>query len=607
MSPVLESIRARLVEEKLDYYWVPSSDEFLNEYVVARAKRLEFLSGFSGSAGNILIGRDSAWLFVDGRYHVQAPQQVDTTLFEVQKIGAPGAVDHVTFLMNNAEAGAGLRVGVDPHCLSLQQFEGLSDGLSRVGAALVAVDQNLVDSHWEQRPKPELGKIQVLPKDVVKESFHDRLETLRDILSSLHCQGTVVQKLDQIAWLLGRRGQDVEFNPVFESLLLVLPETVHLFLHPAHKASFDADVELCIEDLTTWKDRLSRIVEDQSPQFCWYLDPNRLTKGLASYFTKTSRCLGVDLIEQLKSRKNADELAAMRRAGLFASAAKIKAFHWLEQKLKQGISVNEVSFRDHLVDCYSKMPGYQGLSFSVISSVGPNSAICHYSTPNPKATLDEGMFFLVDSGAHYEGGTTDATRAIYIGETPSEQHKRVYTLVLKAHIACARLRFPVGTIGVQLDAITRAPLWNAGADYSHGTGHGVGAWLNVHEGPMGIGMPGRGHTSEQAIEAGQVLSIEPGLYREGWGGVRIENLYQVVADENDELGRENFSFRPLTWIPLSNRLIDPALLTFEEEMWINDYHSEVIDRLTKPTELEAGHELLTESEKAWLSKLCRSI
>lgn len=607
MSPVLDAIRARLVEERLDYYVVPSSDEFLNEYVVARAKRLEFLSGFSGSAGNIIIGQESAWLFVDGRYHVQAPQEVDSSLFDIQKIGAPGAVDHVTFLMNRAGSGSGLRVGVDPHCLSSEQFDGLANGLKSAGASLIPIDENVVDPHWEGRPSPKIGSIEVLPKAVVQESFQDRLGRVREVLASLSCQGTVIQKLDQIAWLLGRRGQDVDFNPVFESLLVILPESIYLFLHPEHKASFGEVESVGLEDLASWKDVLPKIVSEQGSDFCWYLDPKRLTKGLAAHFDRRTRCLGVDLIEQLKSRKNTDEIVAMERAGLLASVAKTKAFYWLEQQLAEGSLVNELSFRDHLVDCYSSMPGFRGLSFSVISSVGPNSAICHYSTPNPKATLEDGMFFLVDSGAHYLGGTTDATRAIYIGSEPSDEHRRVYTLVLKAHIACARLRFPAGTIGVQLDAITRAPLWNAGADYIHGTGHGVGAWLNVHEGPMGIGLPGKGHTSEQAIEAGQVLSIEPGLYREGWGGVRIENLYQVQATENDELGRGNFCFRPLTWLPLSNRLIDRALLTFEEKDWINDYHREVIDRLTEAPGLEASQQILTESEKAWLTKLCRSI
>lgn len=607
MSPVLDSIRDRLGEEDLDYYWVPSSDEFLNEYVVARAKRLHFLSGFSGSAGNIVIGRESAWLFVDGRYHVQAPQEVDTSLFDVQKIGAPGAVDHVTFLMGKAASKNKLRVGVDPHCLSSQQFQSLAEALEKLGGKLIAVEKNLVDSSWDKRPQPQFGEIEKLPDSIDRHRFQDRLERVRQALRALGCDGTVVQKLDQIAWLFGRRGQDIEFNPVFESLLVIGPKDLWLFLHKGQQGLFSDEQDIHIEDYGQRMSRLTTIFKELGQDCRWFLDPHRVTQGVISLLSDSRQSCGIDVIEQLKSRKTEDEAAAMERAGLLASAAKVKAFCWLDSQLESGHPVSELTFRDHLANCYGAMPGFRGLSFSVISSVGPNSAICHYSTPNPEATLEEGQFFLVDSGAHYIGGTTDATRTIYIGENPSAEHKRVYTLVLKAHIACARLRFPVGTIGVQLDAITRAPLWNAGADYIHGTGHGVGAWLNVHEGPMGIGLPARGHSSEQPIAAGQVLSIEPGLYREGWGGTRIENLYLVENEANDELGRENLRFKALTWLPLSCELMDKSLLTFEEVDWINAYHREVLERLTHPPSWDRELELLNESEKAWLIEHCRSL
>jgi Xaa-Pro aminopeptidase len=607
MGRALKSIQKALAEENIDFYWVPASDEYLNEYVVERAKRLKYLSGFSGSAGNIIIGQSQAWLFVDGRYHVQAPQEVDESLFQIEKLGVPGVHDFGDFLLTKARGQHSIRVGVDPDVVNQVQYQSIREGLQQLGSELTSLEGHLVDRFWDAQPEPRVAAIEALTAEVTGTSFHDRQGAVRDLLVSEQCDGTIVQRLDQIAWFLGMRGQDIDFNPVFESLLLVTMSTVELFVHPRQRVFFSELEGVEVHELGEQKEKIRGRLKSSLANRTWYLDPHRLTQGLFQLFDQEKIVFGVDLIEQVKACKNSSEIACMSRAGLLASAAKIRALHWLDESLANGEVINEKSFKEYLESCYGSFPEYRGLSFEMISSVGPNSAICHYGTPNETATFDDGLFFLIDSGAHYVGGTTDATRTVYIGSEPSQEHIRCYTLVLKAHAACARQRFPQGTTGVQLDAITRAPLWCAGEDYIHGTGHGVGSWLNVHEGPMGIGLPGRGASSATALEAGQVLSIEPGLYKEGWGGVRIENLYQVRSGGQDQLGRETLSFDPLTWIPLDPRLIDGSMLTFEERDWLNFYQRQVLERLCTAEESNGPQDLLNESQKAWLSKLCEPL
>lgn len=598
---LLETLQRELAAREIDYYLVPSSDEHLNEYLPEHAKRLARVSGFDGSAGDALVGRERSWLFVDGRYHVQAESQVDGARFAIHKVGLAkvrGCDQQIEAL---ARERPGARFAVDPFVIPCARYRRLEALISKASGRLIPVSPNLVDAFWEDRPARRSAPIESLPEEVCGASVAWRLARVRERLAEEGAAGTVALRLDQVAWLLGRRGADIVYNPVFESALALTAEAALLFVKDEHAAAFAELEGIALRPLSELTAGLAELAGSGG---VWRLDPNRLTEGLAAALEAIPGVevqVGVDLIEELKACKNPAELAGMRRAGRRASAAKACALRWLDEQVAAGAAVSERAFRDHLEACYAARPDFRGLSFSIIAGAGANGAIVHYSEPSDAALIKAGELFLVDSGAHYLGGTTDATRTVSPGGAASEEQRRVYSLVLKGHVSCARAVFPAGTNGAQLDALTRAPLWQEGLDYIHGTGHGVGAYLNVHEGPISIGLPSRGASVQRALEPGQVVSIEPGYYREGWGGVRIENLYAVVTRGQDELGRRRLGFEPCNWLPFDRRLIALEMLTKAEAAWVDAYHQSVLEELTGPGCGELG---LEEADRAWLRRAC---
>lgn len=594
----LRRLRARMAELGLGALVIPTSDEHLNEYVPEHRRRLRALTGFTGSAGDGLVTADEAWLFVDGRYHLQAEQECDGELFQIEKLGAGGR-SLTTRLRELRESQPEQPVGVDPAVIPARRFASLARA---AGGALVGTSGSLVDEVLPAQA-PTRGAIEAVPAEVLGTTLAERLDAARALLAELEVAATVVTALDQIAWLLGLRGADIPFNPVFEATLLLSAERCIVLVPEAHLAAVS---ERCAAEPVTVRSgsldaALTELLESASESAStgggrWLLDDDRSPQALHDRLRALGREIrhGVDVLELLKSRKSPAEAAAMRRAGIEAGVAKVKAWRRLDRALAAGRAVSERELAGWLEAEYAARPGFRGLSFSTIGSFGANAAINHYATPSEAVVAAPGDWILVDSGAHYVGGTTDATRTRVVGP-PSEDQRFHYTAVLEALLEGSGLIFPAGTCGAQVDAVTRAPLWRRGLDFLHGTGHGVGAWLNVHEGPIGIGSLARGRMSRRPLESGQVVSIEPGWYRSGVGGVRLENLYLIESTGEDELGRSRLAFSPLTFLPFERELIDREALAPRQLARLDAYHRLVRETLGRH---------LSEDERAWLDERC---
>lgn len=597
------------LESTLDAYLIPAADEHLNEYLPEARQRRIWVTGFTGSSGDFLLGRDSACLFVDSRYYEQADLEVDPALIQVSKLGREGhktLEETLEVWGKTAQAlGQPLRVGFDPFTVALSEFRQFETKLAVFGVQLVAVD-NLVDQVRSQLPWCELEPVPAIAQSPVfhladtctGSAINEKLRNLRQAMAQQNVQIFPVTKLDQIAWLYNLRGWDIPYNPVFIAYSIITKESAFLFTNmarfdPQTRDLISQDVQLLpYED---YAQTLDKLVEEMSPCRVW-LDAKRSTTG--TYQRLKNQVIPPQLveldspIEGMKARKNATEIAQMQQANLKASRAKTRTLKWLADQLAQGLTVSEADVAATVEGFYAEESGFQGLSFNTIAGAGTNSSIVHYGTPDPRRSLQAGEFLLLDSGAQYTAGTTDDTRTVVVGD-PTPEQILCYTEVLKAHINCAMQRFPKGTTGAQLDGITRSTLWHAQLDYGHGTGHGVGAFLNVHEGPNGISK-----RVSQVLEPGMINSIEPGFYRPGWGGIRIENLYVVRELEPDAetAAAPWYEFESLTYIPFDRRLIDSDRLDSRQRQWLETYYQAILNKIG-PT--------LNVAEQAWLADVCR--
>ncbi len=586
----LEALRDLLRSVDLDGLLVLHADEHLNEYLPQHRRRREWLTGFTGSAGDVLISLGQAWLTVDSRYFEQAEQQVnrdDFTLIKLDQPQEPTLEDTIEGL------GSGFRLGVDPFTITVSRYQELADQAEAGGVIMVPTPTNWIDqlrASWEKTdPSHDLAAqpVVALSETVTGASIQDKLQQVREQMAKKRVQVLPVTKLDQIAWLFNLRGSDIPYNPVFIAYAVITPEEGILctrmdrLTDSAQAALETAGIQIepyeaYAEILIQAADRYGRVG----------VDPKRTTQGTVTILAGRANREMDHPIEALKACKNAVELDRMRQANQQASRAKIRTLAWIEAQLQQGQRLSEADVAARIEHYYAQEPHWRGLSFNSIAATGAHSSIVHYGTPDPNTWLEPGQLLLIDSGSHYEGGTTDDTRTVMIGDPTLLQRQR-YTEVLKAHIQCASQRFPLATPGTLLDGITRSNLWQVGMNYGHGTGHGVGAYLNVHEGPNGIS-----RRSHAKLKAGMITSIEPGYYEPGWGGIRIENLceIQTVPDQEDWL-----QFKPLTWIPFDQTLIDETLLTSDQREWIRTYHQQVY-------ELHA--ETLNDQELDWLRRAC---
>ncbi|HAZ48166.1 MAG TPA: aminopeptidase [Cyanobacteria bacterium UBA11369] len=590
----LSTMRELMATYQLDAYYIPSADEHLNEYLPEALQRREWASGFTGSAGDMLVGQNQAWLFVDSRYHEQAELQVDPALIQVSKLGLEGQKTLVETLETLGQSKPGFRLGFDPFTLAVEQFRNFQKQLEPAGIKLLFVLENLVDkirlqSPWrESEPLPALGNSQVflVPDAATGETTAQKLTRVREAMQKANTDILPITKLDQIAWLFNLRGWDVPYNPVFIAYAVITPDAAFLFTNLARISS---EIRAALEGIVTllpyekYEETLKALVSQNDLRVL--IDTKHTTMGTYSLLEGARVVKTANPIEGMKARKNAVEIEQMKAANLKASRAIVRTLKWISAQLGSGESLSELDVARAIAHNYQQEADFCGLSFNTIAGTGFNSSIVHYGTPSPDQLLQQGQLFLLDSGAQYLGGTTDATRTIIIGEPTPEQILR-YTEVLKAHINCAMQQFPKGTTGAQLDGITRYTLWQEKLDFGHGTGHGVGAFLNVHEGPNGISK-----RVNETLEPGMVTSIEPGYYLSNWGGIRIENLYVVkdLSTENDANTTPWYGFETLTYVPFDKRLIDLNRLSQKQREWLEWYNAAIVEKLTptlEPAEIE---------------------
>jgi Xaa-Pro aminopeptidase len=585
-APRLKMLRARLKAMKLNGFVVPRADAHQNEYVAPCEERLAWLSGFTGSAGFVIVLADKAALFVDGRYTIQARDQADATAFTIVPLAE---ISPAAWLAKNARKGA--RIGFDPWLHTASQIQRFEAAAKEAGAELVAVDENPIDGLWSGRPAQPQGRIVLHPPKYAGEPAAKKLAR---VAAALSADALLVSDPHALAWAFNLRGGDVAHTPIALGFALVPRKgKPRLFLDPeklsprvaaalAKLARIEPEVALpqALRDLGA---------KNQAILFDAATAPARLTALFMVAGGKAE--LGTDPIALMKARKNAVELAGARAAHLRDGVAMARFLCWFDKTAPKG-RLTEIEAAQALETFRRDSGELRDISFPTISAAGPHAALPHYRvTEQSNARIKKGVY-LVDSGAQYLDGTTDVTRTLAVGEA-NRAARRANTLVLKGHIAIARAVFPRGTSGGQIDAYARRPLWEAGLDFDHGVGHGVGSYLSVHEGPQRISKLGG-----VALEPGMILSNEPGYYREGAFGIRIENLVAVEPREIKGAERDMLGFETLTLVPIDLRLIEPALLDPEEKAWLNAYHARVRAAL-------APH--LDSAEAAWLRKATRRI
>lgn len=571
----LVALRQAMQRRGLDAYIVPSADPHLSEYLPKRWQGRRWLSGFTGSVATLVITPGFAGLWVDSRYWVQAEAQLAGTGIQLMKLAAQGQPGHVDWLAANLAPGA--RVGVDGQVLGLAAFRQLSAALSPAGISL-DITADLLDEVWTDRPGlPDAPVYEHMPP-YATETRAARLARVRQAMREKGADVHLLCTLDDIAWLFNLRGSDVEYNPVFLAHALIGPDHATLFVGEG-KVSDALRARLAEDgvDVAPYgqaAEALGSLATDQT----LLIDPARVTCGVFHLMDPAvPRVEAINPSTLFKSRKSDAELAHVREAMAHDGAALCEFFAWFEQALASGETITELTIDEKITAARARRPNYVCPSFSTIAAFNANGAMPHYrATPQSHAKIEGDGLLLIDSGGQYVCGTTDITRVVPVG-TPSADQKVDYTLVLKGMIALSRAAFPRGIASPMLDAIARAPIWAGGAEYGHGTGHGVGYFLNVHEGPQVISyraVPGP-HT---ALEPGMITSNEPGIYRPGRWGVRIENLVACRPWLQGELG-EFLAFETLTLCPIDTRCIEPGLMRADEIAWLNDYHATVRQRL----------------------------
>ncbi|MBD3729086.1 MAG: aminopeptidase P family protein [Sphingomonadales bacterium] len=589
----LDALRKELARRGLDGFVIPISDEHMSEYVGSYAQRLAWLTGFGGSAGSAVVLRDKAAIFVDGRYTVQVREQVDGNLFEYQSVPATSPA---AWLAANAPQGA--RIGYDAWLHSQGWADNVAAALAKVGGTLVATEGNPVDAVWADRPAASVAPALVHDTALAGRSSSEKRGEVADWLKAEGLDAAVIAALDSVAWLLNIRGSDVDHTPVALSYVLAHADgTAELFIAPE---KVTPELVAHLGNAVTVRDRADFVPALQAMQGKRVAaDPDSAVDAIFRLLAAS----GAEIVAQRdptvlpRAVKNPVEQQGQRDAQARDGAAVVRYLRWLGEEAPKG-GQTELSAAAKLQALREETGLLRDLSFDTISAAGPHAALPHYKVDeDSNLAIAPSSVFLCDSGGQYADGTTDITRTVWIGPgQPGAEAKDRFTRVLKGHIAIDQAVFPEGTTGGQLDAFARQFLWQAGVDYAHGTGHGVGSFLSVHEGPQRIAKPAGGQAGTgQPLMAGMILSNEPGYYKAGEFGIRIENL--VLVERREIAGAEGvfFGFETLTFVPIDRTLVETALLTPAERNWWNAYHAQV--RTILAPQLDGA-------DLAWLEDAC---
>lgn len=575
----VQELRNEMAKEGLDGYLITGTDPHQSEYVASRWRTRAYISGFTGSAGTVVITNDKALLWVDSRYFIQATKQIEGTEFEMLKLDTNGTSDPYKWLEENMSKGS--RVGVDASSISIKSFAEIENNLKRKHVALVATP-DLLDRFWKDRPAVPFSKCVEMKDDYAGFTASAKVNFVRLKLRQKGADWTFIASIDDIAWITNLRADDIAYNPVFVSYAFISKDRAILF---TNKKRFDKKIKSKTEEVFEIYDYgdAIKLAPELMKKGIGYYSPEKVAYEFAPFLLKKKNITGRDITTDLKARKNPAEMEGMRRAHFLDGIAFVNFMAHIDPLGKY--SEIEISRRFEIER--EKMEGYLGPSFGPISGYKENGAMCHYSATKEsnKEVSGEGLLVL-DTGSQFEFGMTDLTRTLLFGAEATEEEKRDYTLVLKGHLALARQRFPQGTKGVQLDILARQYLWTAGMNFYHGTGHGVGCRLNVHEGPERISTA----LIDVPLETGMVISDEPGVYKEGRHGIRIENLVAVQNDVETEFGAF-YSFEVLSMVPYEKKLIDARYLSQMEIEQINAYHKWIHDQLI---------EYVSDESKAWL-------
>lgn len=582
----IAALREAMKQHNVDAYIIPTSDPHMSEYPAACWKYREWISGFNGSAGTMVVTADKAGLWTDSRYFLQAGIQLEGSGIELYKLMLPETPSIPQFLMNELKEGQ--TVGLNGETYSMADARELEKTLAGKGIGLNS-EVALIDPIWKDRPAIPDAPLFEMPVEFSGKPTEEKLAEINVMLHKAGADCTVLSALDEVAWTFNIRGTDVMYNPVVISYAFISANENVLFINPKklpeEVAKHLKEEGVTLADYGMLHTYLSRLPENTR----LFLDSKRTNVAICNALPKGCKLIdGISPANHLKSIKNATEIEGFRRAVEKDGIALTKFYHWLEKAMAAGEKVTELSASARLTALRAEQPAYVMDSFGSISSYGPHGAIVHYTpTPETDAELKPDNLYLLDSGAQYLDGTTDITRTIALCE-PTEQMKKDFTRALKGTISMAKCKFPAGIRGCLIDAFARKALWDAGINYLHGTCHGIGHCLNVHEGPQSIRM----EENPVILEAGMVMSDEPALYRTGEYGIRIENMILIREDSETEYGKF-LSFETLTLCYIDTRLVVVPMLSARERAWLNKYHQMVYDRLSPH---------LTEEEKVWLKE-----
>ena len=587
VSNKITALRALMRENGIDACIIPSSDPHISEYPAAHWKCREWISGFTGSAGTVVVTSNKAGLWTDSRYFLQAEEELKDSGIALFKEGLPDTPDVKKWLLSKLSPNS--TIGIDGEAYATSEVQVLKNIFNDNNLNL-KTDFKPFDSIWKNCPEIPTGKIFVLPEEFSGASAKDKIESVLQETQFLGAGITVLASLDSIAWLFNIRGNDVDYNPVAVCYAIVSEKETILFINPEKLTTEVVDYlksqDVILADYTKVFDYVKKIPGGKKI----LLNPAKINYSL--YNSIPDSCIikevAVHPADMLKSIKNETEINGIKNALTRDGVALTRFYMWLEKTLASGEKVTELDISKQLKDFRSEQAYYFGESFGTIAGYAGHGAIVHYrASEESNATIEKKGLLLIDSGAQYFDGTTDITRTIAVGEA-TNQMRTDYTLVLKGHISIAQARFPQGTKGCQLDILARKALWDRGLNYLHGTGHGIGHFLNVHEGPQSIRMD----LHPTPLQPGMITSNEPGLYRTGEYGIRIENLILTVTGETTDFGTF-YQFETLTLCPIDKKLIDKSLLNESEIEWLNHYHQTVYDKVSL---------FLNEEEKAWLKE-----